>query len=97
MTKQALFIVHEVHQGNTMRDSDVESISEDILTTTNIFDIKTFCDKIIDILKDFQDSKNFDDEIAKIPAMLNKNNFAQLLFQYPSSKYYVTIVSPKFD
>lgn len=52
---------------------------------------------MVDVLVHFKDSSNFQEEIEKIKPQLEVENFAQITFEYPSSRYKVTIVPPKFE
>lgn len=93
---KALFIIDGRFQGNTMRDPDETSHDEQLVHLKNIHSLQKFCDKMEDAFEQFKDAKNFETEIAKIALQLDVNNFAQIKFIYPSGRYYVTIVPPKF-
>lgn len=80
-----------------MSDPDETSHDEHIANCYKIKSLQTFCDKMRDALVQFNDASNFETELAKIAPQLDVNNFAQIEFTYPSGRYYVTIVPPKFE
>ena len=51
---------------------------------------------MVGALENFEDTSNFQEEVEKIKPQLEIYNFAQLNFEYPSSRYHITIVPPKF-
>lgn len=93
---KSLIIVKAVHQGNTMFNRDTTSCYQQIFYTKQET-LDSFCEKVIDKLKEFNDSSNFKKEVAKISNQLENTNFAQIRFDYPNSIYDVTIVAPKFE
>lgn len=79
-----------------MRDPDEISHDEQLIYLKNIHSLQEFCDKMESALEQFKDVSNFKTEIAKIAPQLDVNNFAKIEFTYPSERYYITIVPPKF-
>ena len=92
-----LFIIDGRFPGNTMRDPNETSHNEQIIDLNNIKSLQSFCDKMESALEQFKDASNFETEIATIASQLEVNNFAKIQFDYPSARYYVTIVPPKFE
>ena len=78
-----------------MFDPDDISYNEEFIKT-NIKSLDVLCEKLVDALVSYEDASNFQEEVNKIKPQLNVNNFAQLQFEYPSSRYKLTIVAPKF-
>jgi hypothetical protein len=93
---QTLFIIKGTHQGNRMGDPDNITYTEEFVET-KIKSLNIFCEKVIDALENFEDASNFQEEVEKIKPQLEVYNFAQLNFEYPSSRYKITIVPPKFE
>lgn len=93
---QTLFIIKGTHQGNRMGDSDTITYTEEF-AETKTKSLNGFCEKMVDVLVNFKDSSNFQEEIEKIKHQLKVKNFAQIKFEYPSSRYHITIVPPKFE
>ena len=93
---QTLFIIKGTHQGNRMGDPDNITYSEEF-AETKTKSLNIFCEKMVDVLVHFKDSSNFQEEIEKIKPQLEVENFAQITFEYPSSRYKITIVPPKFE
>ena len=93
---QTLFIIKGTHQGNRMGDPDNITYTEEFVET-KIKSLNIFCEKVIDALENFEDASNFQEEVKKIKPQLEVYNFAQLNFEYPSSRYKITIVPPKFE
>ena len=87
---QTLFIIKGTHQGNRMGDPDNITYSEEF-AETKTKSLNVFCEKMVDVLANFQE------EIEKIKPQLEVENFAQITFEYPSSRYHITIVPPKFE
>lgn len=92
-----LFIIDGRFPGNTMCDPDETSHDEQLIHLKNIHSLQEFCDKMKDVFEQFNDASNFETEIATIASQLEVNNFAKIQFDYPSARYYVTIVPPKFE
>lgn len=90
-----LIITKGTHQGNRMFDPDDISYNEEFIKT-NIKSLDVLCEKLVDALVSYEDASNFQEEVKKIKPQLEINNFAQLQFEYPSSRYKLTIVAPKF-
>lgn len=93
---QTLFIIKGTHQGNRIGDPDNITYTEEFVET-KIKSLNIFCEKVIDALENFEDASNFQEEVEKIKPQLEVYNFAQLKFEYPSSRYKITIVPPKFE
>jgi len=91
-----LIIIQGRNPGNRMSDPDNTSYTEQIIET-NIKLLDIFCEKIVGALENFEDASNFQEEIEKIKPQLKIDNFAKIEFNYPTSKYDVTIVAPKFE
>lgn len=91
-----LIIIQGRHPGNRMSDPDNTSYTEQIIET-NIKLLDIFCEKIGYALDRFENASNFEEEIKKIKPQLKIDNFAKIEFSYPTSKYDVTIVAPKFE
>ena len=92
---KALFIIDGRFPGNTMHDPDETSHKEHVVDV-NIKSLSSFCNKMEGTFEQYQKASNFKEEIATIAPQLEVNNFAQIEFHYPSAKYQVTIVPPKF-
>lgn len=93
---QTLFIIKGTHQGNRMCDPNNITYTEDFVET-KIKSLDVFCEKMVGALENFEDASNFQEEVEKIKPQLEVYNFAQLNFEYPSSRYHITIVPPKFE
>ena len=93
---QTLIITRGRYPGNRMIDPDETTYNEQIIDT-NIKSLDSFCKKIVDALERFENASNFQEETKTIASQLKINNFAQLEFEYPFSRYNVTIVTPKFE
>ena len=93
---QTLFIIKGTHQGNRMCDPDNITYTEDFVET-KIKSLDVFCEKMVGALENFEDASNFQEEVEKIKPQLKIDNFAKIEFSYPTSKYDVTIVAPKFE
>lgn len=91
-----LIITKGTHQGNRMWDPDNITYNEHHIET-NIKSLEVFCEKMVDVLENYEDASNFQEEIKKIKPQLEVDNYAQLNFEYPSSRYKLTIVAPKFE
>lgn len=59
--------------------------------------LDAYCNNLSQLLEQFKDTTNFDNEIKKIPSQLEVNNFAQVTFKSLLIEYNVTIVAPKFE
>ena len=92
---KALFITDGRFPGNTMRDPDETSHNEQIINV-DIKSLQSFCDKMEGALEQLQDASNFKEQIEKIAPQLESNNFAKIEFTYPSARYRLAIVPPKF-
>ena len=58
--------------------------------------LEDYCNNLPELLDQFKNSTNFEEEIRKIPSQLDDNNFAQVVFKNALVDYLVTIVTPKF-
>lgn len=91
-----LVITKGTHQGNRMCDPDDITYHEQHIDT-DITDLNIFCYKMVGALENYEDASNFQEEVKKLKPQLETNNYAQLNFEYPSSRYKLTIVAPKFE
>lgn len=71
-----------------------ECNSEIIETKDN--SLSEYYDNLPKLLERFNKFPNFQNEINKVKKQLENKNFADLYFEEPFIKYYVTIVPPKF-
>ena len=94
---QTIFITKGKHAGNRMFDPDETTYDQQIIDT-EIKTLDVFCREVIEALKNrFKNASNFQEEVETITSQLENNNFAQFDFKFPSSRYTVTIVTPKFE
>ena len=91
-----LIITKCTHQGNRMFDPDDITYNEQHINTT-IKSLDVFCESLIEALEHYEDASNFQEEVKKIKPQFEVDNYAQLKFKYPSSRYELTIVAPKFE
>lgn len=59
--------------------------------------LDAYYNNLSQLLEQFKNTTNFDNEIKKIPSQLEVNNFAQVTFKSLLIEYHVTIVAPKFE
>lgn len=91
-----LIITKGTHQGNRMGDPDNITYNEQYISTS-IKSLDVFCKSLIEALENYEDASNFQEEVEKLKPQLEVDNYAQLNFEYPSSRYKLTIVPPKFE
>lgn len=79
----------------TTRFQNREDCNSEIIETEDS-SLSEYYDNLPKLLEKFNKSPNFQNEINKIKNQLENQNFADLYFEEPFIKYYVTIVPPKF-
>lgn len=79
----------------TTRFQNREGCNSEIIETKDS-SLSEYYDNLPKLLEKFNKSPNFQKEIDKAKNQLENQNFADLYFEEPFIKYYVTIVPPKF-
>lgn len=92
MSQTLIFI--EEHYTTTF--SPTYHYDEQVIDNTHN-SLDAYCNNLSQLLEQFKNTTNFDNEIKKIPSQLEVNNFAQVTFKSLLIEYHVTIVAPKFE
>ena len=79
----------------TARFQNREGCNSEIIETEDS-SLSEYYNNLPKLLENFNKSPNFQKEIDKVKYQLENQNFADLYFEEPFIKYYVTIVPPKF-
>lgn len=89
---KSLIIIEKFY---TTRFQNREDCNSEIVETEDS-SLSEYYDNLPKLLERFNKSPNFQKEIDKVKYQLESQNFADLYFEEPFIKYYVTIVPPKF-
>ena len=89
---KSLIVIEKFH---TTRFQNREDCNSEIIETEDS-SLSEYYDNLPKLLEKFNKSSNFQKEIDKVKYQLENQNFADLYFEEPFIKYYVTIVPPKF-
>ena len=90
---KSLIIIEKFY---TTRFQNREDCNSEIIETKDS-SLSEYYDNLPKLLEKFNKSSNFQKEIDKAKNQLESQNFAELYFEKPFIKYYVTIVPPKFE